>query len=358
MLSFQLVLPNSARLSIMWSSTWRVSDVLPSVISLTNFPAKFVKADNPCIKGSWTRWNAKSTVRVLRDNKSEISSFTVVTDKYLQFSGGECFSACSFTVSVDKPPTSMLLTSSAIVPAMAGEVFLLEVKAWVRLSSSEVCDPGSGFFAGVDWSQLLVLFVPSTSSTADSTLRVFQPMTVLSPDMSSFPSSSERSMRSSLKLWRAFVWTSELLASWAIDVWRPWRIPAQFTCGPSSCPVFGRLAMATVVLSSSGVKWLILNVKLESTNILKSSKEYEIKTSFSLHEISWLNWYRARKSTDYAHALGNLMGSLGQWWRDRIIIKALCSSFISHNPQINVFFLLPSTRITTRLGVTFSVSFP
>ena len=142
MFSFQFVLLNSATLSITWSSTWQVSDVLPLVISFTSLPAKFVKADNPCNKGSWTRWKAKSTEQVFQDSKSQISSFTVVTDRYLQFSGSECFSAHSLTISVDKPPTSMLLTSSAILPAIAGEVFLLEINAWVRLSISDAWDPG------------------------------------------------------------------------------------------------------------------------------------------------------------------------------------------------------------------------
>ena len=264
MFSFQLVLLNSATLSITWSSTWRVSGVLPSVISFTSLPAKFVKADNPCSKGSWTRWKAKSTERVFRDGKSQISSFTVVTDRYLQFSGGECFSARSLTVSVDKPPTSMLSTSSAILPAIAGEVFFLEVNAWVRLSISDACDPGSGFFAGVVFSMLLALFAPSTSSTADSTSRVFPPVGLLPSDMSSSSSSSERSMRSSLKFWRVSVWSSELLASFARDVWRPWRIPAIFTLGSFSC-----LEGSEVVSEGSAAswaKWLILNVMFAATD--------------------------------------------------------------------------------------------
>ena len=35
---------------------------------------------------------------------------------------------------------------------------MLEVNAWVRLSISDACDPGSGFFAGVVFSLLLALF--------------------------------------------------------------------------------------------------------------------------------------------------------------------------------------------------------
>ena len=127
----------------------------------------------------------KSTERIFRDSKSQIFSFTVITDRCLQFSGDECFSARSLTVSVQKPPTSMLSTSSAILPAVAGEVFLPEVNAWVRLSISDACNPGSGFFAGVVYSFLLSLFVPSTSSTVDSTSRVFPPVRLLPSDMSS-----------------------------------------------------------------------------------------------------------------------------------------------------------------------------
>ena len=90
----------------------------------------------------------------------------------------------------------MLSTSSAILPAIAGEVFLLEVNDWDRLCIGDACDPGSGFFAGVVFSFLLSLFVSSTSSTADSTSRVFPPVRLLPPDMSPI---SERSMKSFLE---------------------------------------------------------------------------------------------------------------------------------------------------------------
>ena len=43
-----------------------------------------------------------------------------------------------------------------------------------------------------------------------------------------------------------------------------------FMCGSSSFPRFGELAMAVEVLSTSGVKCLISNVKLVSTNIVKT----------------------------------------------------------------------------------------
>ena len=96
------------------------------------------------------------------------------------------FLARSLTVSVNKPPTSMLSTSLAILPTVAGEIFLLEVNVWVRLSISDVCDPGSGFLQELfsHYISLLVLFVPSTLFTADSILRAFPPVTLLSPDMS------------------------------------------------------------------------------------------------------------------------------------------------------------------------------
>ena len=110
-----------------------------------------------------------------------------------------------------------LLTSSVILPAIAGEVFLLEVNAWVRLSISDACDPWSGFFAGIVFPLSLALFMRSTASTADSTSRVFPPARLFPPDMSSISSSSERRVRSSLKIGRATVWSSELSASCASE---------------------------------------------------------------------------------------------------------------------------------------------
>lgn len=136
MFSFQLVLPNNATLSITWLSTWRVSGVLLLVVSLTSLPAKFVKADNPCNMGSWTRWTASSKSPCSLLSLIDIYSFLVVS----------ALLARSLTVSVNKPPTSMLSTSLAILPAVAGEIILLEVNVWVRLSISDVCDPGSGVF--------------------------------------------------------------------------------------------------------------------------------------------------------------------------------------------------------------------
>ena len=82
---------------------------------------------------SWTA-SSKSPCSLL--SLIDIYSFLVVS----------ALLARSLTVSVNKPPTSMLSTSLAILPAVAGEIILLEVNVWVRLSISDVCDPGSGVF--------------------------------------------------------------------------------------------------------------------------------------------------------------------------------------------------------------------
>ena len=152
-----------------------------------------------------------------------------------------------------------LLTSSVILPAIAGEVFLLEVNAWVRLSISDACDPWSGFFAGIVFSLSLALFVPSTASTADqSTSRVFPPARLFPHDMSSISSSSERSMRSSLKFWRVTVWSSELSASCASEFKNLGEFWGEFPpCSHSD---------RSLVLCLKGLKW-----SLRDLQCLKSS---------------------------------------------------------------------------------------
>ena len=194
---------------------WRVSGVLPSVISFTSLPTKLVKADNPCNKGSWTRWKASPKSPPSPSSLIDIGSFLAVNVFWL-----------------------VLWPFRSTSPPQA-------------LSYKQM--PGSGLFAGVVFS-LLALFVPSMSSTVDSTWRVFPPVRLLPAAMSS-SSSSKQSMRSSLKFWRVSIWSCELLVSCARDVWRPWRIPgripAKFTLGLFSC-----LEGPEMVSAGSAASWV------------------------------------------------------------------------------------------------------
>ena len=232
MLSFQFVFPSIATLSITWVSTSRVFGVLPSWTSFTNFPAKLVKADIPCSKGSCTRWKARSTARLFLGNKSQISSFTIVTAKNLQFSGGGCFSTLSLTVSADSPPISILSINSAILPSIAGEVTLDLVNAWVRLSTNALWDPDSGLFTEV------VLLLSLESSTWARVAAISSALSLLSSSnagVSSVSSSPEQRRMSSFKFWMASVCSSEFLASCANVVWRPCKTVAMLTSvGPLS----------------------------------------------------------------------------------------------------------------------------
>jgi hypothetical protein len=105
----------------------------------TSFPLKLHKDDSPCTSDSCTRWNAKSTVLLLRGSKSQISSFTVVTAKSLQFSGAGYLSAFFLIVSIERPPVSISSISSAILPWIAGDFAVLVIYAWVRLSTKSFC---------------------------------------------------------------------------------------------------------------------------------------------------------------------------------------------------------------------------
>lgn len=188
---------------------WQVSGVLSSVISFTSLPTKLVKADNP--KGSSTRWKASPKSPPSPSSLIDIGSFLAVNVFWL-----------------------VLWPFRSTSPPQA-------------LSYKQM--PGSGLFAGVVFS-LLALFVPSMSSTVDSTSRVFPPVRLLPAAMSS-SLSSKQSMRSSLKFWRVSIWSCELLVSCERDVWRPWRIPANFTLGSFSC-----LEGPEMVSAGSAASWV------------------------------------------------------------------------------------------------------
>ena len=91
------------------------------------------------MSGSCTRWKAKSTDLFFLDNRSQISSFTMVRVRYLQFAGGEYFSPRSFTESSDQN----IGTRPAIFSSMSADFLLFRSNAWVRLSRKSLFIPSS-----------------------------------------------------------------------------------------------------------------------------------------------------------------------------------------------------------------------
>ena len=59
----------------------------------------------------------------------QISSFTRVGVRYLQFAGGGYFSPLSFTESCDSSPVRILSTRVAIFHSMSGDFLLVDNKA-------------------------------------------------------------------------------------------------------------------------------------------------------------------------------------------------------------------------------------
>ena len=194
------------------------------------------------------KWYLPAAVRV---SKTRVpSSLFAVFWRWMFFSS--FFDPVDRQVSSPHPPTSMLSTSSAILPAIADGVFLLEVNAWVRLSISNACDPGSGFFAGIVFSLLLALqrTLHREYFHQQDCFRLIY--------MSSISSSSERSMRSSLKFWRVTVWSSELSASCASE----FKDLGEFWGEFPPCSHSDR----SFVLCLKGLKW-----SLKDLQCLKSS---------------------------------------------------------------------------------------
>ena len=86
------------------------------------------------MSGSCTCWKAKSTDLFFLDNRSQISSFTMVAVRYLQFAGGGYFFPRSFTESCGNSPVKILFTRPAIFSSMLGDCLMFGSNAWVRLS--------------------------------------------------------------------------------------------------------------------------------------------------------------------------------------------------------------------------------
>ena len=91
------------------------------------------------MSGSCTRWEARSTELFFLDNRSQISSFTMVAVRYLQFAGGGYFLPRSFTESCDNYPVKILLTRPAIFSSTSGDFLLFGSNAWVRLYLGSRC---------------------------------------------------------------------------------------------------------------------------------------------------------------------------------------------------------------------------
>ena len=96
------------------------------------------------MSGSCTRWKARSTDLFFLDNRSQISLFTMVAVRYLQFAGGGYFSPRSFTESCDNSPVKILFTTPAIFSSTSGDFLLVSSNAWVRLSRKSLFVPSSG----------------------------------------------------------------------------------------------------------------------------------------------------------------------------------------------------------------------
>ena len=96
------------------------------------------------MSGSCTRCKAKSTDLFFLDNRSQISSFTMVGERCLQFAGGRYFSPRSFTESCDNSPVKILFTRVAIFSLISGDFLLFGSNAWVRLSRKSLFVPSSG----------------------------------------------------------------------------------------------------------------------------------------------------------------------------------------------------------------------
>ena len=120
---------------------FRVSTVFALWISLNSRLARIVNKDNPWMSGSCTHWKAKSTNLFFLDNRSQISSFTMVAVRYLQFAGGGYFSPRSFTESCDNSPVKILFTRSAIFSSMFGDCLMFGSNAWARLSRKSLFVP-------------------------------------------------------------------------------------------------------------------------------------------------------------------------------------------------------------------------
>ena len=96
------------------------------------------------MSGSCTRWKARSTDLFFLDNRSQISSFTMVMVRYLQFAGGGYFSPRSFTEPCDNSPVKILFTRPAIFSSTSGDFLLCGSNTCVRLSKLLLFVPSSG----------------------------------------------------------------------------------------------------------------------------------------------------------------------------------------------------------------------
>ena len=96
------------------------------------------------MSGSCTRWKARSTGLFFLDNRSQISSFTMVAVRYLQFAGGGCFLPRSFTESCNNSLVRILFTRPAIFSSTWDDFLLFSRNAWVRLSRKSLFLPLSG----------------------------------------------------------------------------------------------------------------------------------------------------------------------------------------------------------------------
>ena len=68
------------------------------------------------------------------DKRSQISSFTMIAVRYLQFAGGGYLSPRSYAESCDNFPVKILFTRPAIFSSLSGDFLLFGSNAWVRLS--------------------------------------------------------------------------------------------------------------------------------------------------------------------------------------------------------------------------------
>ena len=209
MLSFQFAWPKRTMLSITCFRVSRASTVFALWMSLNSRSVRIVNEDNPWMSGSRTRWKAKSTDLFFLDSRSQISSFTIVAVRYLQFAGGGYFSPRSFTESCDNSPVKILFTRPAIFSSMFRDCLVFGSNAWVRLSRKSlfVPSPGremlgwdSGLWPLLESSKWFVAVVYKSSKLGIPS--------VTASLSSSFGSGCRR--MSSLRLLKASVWLSKL----------------------------------------------------------------------------------------------------------------------------------------------------
>ena len=231
MFSLQLAFPSMAIASITWFKTSRVFVVLEDWTSFARRSDKIASADKPSTSGSCTFWKAKSIYLFFLDMRSQISSLIVIAWRCLQFSGGGYFSPFSPAMSSDKSPVKMSSTKDAILASMGEDFFVLDFKAWVRLSiiSCSVVERWS--WPSADFATWAPLFVSSKAFTAavGSTTSWFGSS---SSERSSCGSGNKR--RSYLRFLKASVWDSEAWVSCAIEAWSPCKSPVNGVASASS----------------------------------------------------------------------------------------------------------------------------